>query len=467
MKNTYIFLSLSVLLFFSGFESASAAPVDTTVAKQAAVAFCQRNRYFSADPQLVYTHTMDGQQNGLPTLYVYNLDNGFVIISADDAAEPVVGYSDEGRFNPDQIPCNMRSFLNGYAREIGVLREHDAPSKWQYAFVSQPKDTLTGVIVGPLLTTRWSQDTLYNDMCPADTAGPNGHTYTGCVATAMAQVIRYWEYPTVGNGEYGYEHNYEGVLEGCGNYGYLYANFGNTTYDYAHMPDVLDESSTAEEVAAVATLMFHCGVSVNMMYGVQGSGAIGIMSAKALRNYFRYPSNVKAVARDNYTYQEWHELINHELDEQAPVFYGGNDADEGGHAFVCDGYSDDNYYHINWGWEGRCNGYYKLELLNPSIYYFTYGQHITINVRAVPVSVTDHPEPSLDIYPNPVQDQLTIQHSAAMNNIQIFDVYGKLLQSEEVDGSSISLNVSGLASGTYLIRITDDQNVMVRKFIKR
>ena len=464
MKNIFIFLSLSALLSFSELY---AVPVDTTVAKQAAVAFCQRHSSFPADPQLAYIHTAVEQGEGAPALYVFNLDNGFVIISADDAAEPVLGYSDEGRFNPDQMTENMRSFLNGYARQIRVLREHNAPSKWQDAFVGQPKDTVTGVVVGPLLTTRWAQDSLYNDMCPADPAGPNGHVYTGCVATAMAQVIRYWEYPTVGNGEYGYEHNYQGLMDGCGNYGYLYANFGNTTYDYAHMPDVLDENSTAEEVAAVATLMFHCGVSVNMMYGVYGSSAIGIMAAKALRNYFRYPSNVKSVMRDNYTDQAWHDMINHELDELAPVIYGGNDDNAGGHAFVCDGYSDDDFYHINWGWEGRHNGYYKLELLDPAIYSFTTAQHIIINVRAVPVNVVDNPKPCLYIYPNPAQDQLTIQHSTAMNRVQIFDIYGNLLQSEELDGTSTSLNVSGLASGTYIVRITDDQNVVVRKFIKK
>ena len=454
------------MLLFSGLMPVCAAPVDTTVAKQAAVVFCQRHRNLSENPQLTYTQTIQIQGEEVPAFYVFSLDNGFVIISADDAAEPVLGYSDKGRFDSNQMPGNLKYFLNGYAREIGVLKEYDAPSKWENAFDGQPKDTLTGVIVGPLLTTRWSQDTLYNDMCPVDSAGPNGHVYTGCVATAMAQVIRYWEYPTVGEGEYGYEHNYEGVMDGCGNYGYIYANFGNTTYDYAHMPDVLDENSTAEEVAAVATLMFHCGVSVNMMYGVEGSAAIGIMSAKALRTYFRYPSNVKALSRDNYTFQEWKEMVNHELDEQAPVLYGGSD-EAGGHAFVCDGYSDDEYYHINWGWEGRCNGYYRLSLLNPSIYYFTSGQHMIVNVRPVPVNVVDNPKPCLDIYPNPVQDQLTIQHSTAMNRVQIFDIYGKLLQSEELDGTSTSLNVSGLASGTYIVRITDDQNVVVRKFIKK
>lgn len=465
MKKIYILLSLSALLLFPSIKSIYAAPVDTTVAKQAAIAFCQRQRN-SSDPQLVYTHILGEQGNETPAFYVFDLNNGFVIISANDVADPVLGYSDESRFNPEQIPDNMRSFLNGYAREIKVLEEHNAPSKWQNAFVSQPKDTLTGVIVGPLLTTKWSQDTLYNDMCPADTAGPNGHAVTGCVATAMAQVIRYWEHPTVGQGEYGYDDNYEGAMDGMGNYGYLYANFGNTTYDYAHMPDLLDETSSAEEIEAVATLIYHCGVSVNMMYGTQGSAAIGFMVAKALRNYFRYSSDVKTILRNDYTYHQWHELVNHELDEHAPVLYSGSGA-AGGHAFVCDGYSDDNYYHINWGWEGRYDGYFKLELLNPADYSFASGQDITINVRPVPVNVPDNQKTSLQVYPNPAEDQIKIQHSSMMNKVQIFDVFGKLLQSTDLDDTSASLNVSGLASGTYILRIFDDQNVSVRKFIKR
>ena len=464
MKKFYI-LCLSALFLFPALESSYASPIDTVVAKQAAIAFCQRQRILS-NPQLVYTHSCDEQGTETPAFYVFNFNKGFVIISGSDVAYPVLGYSSESQFDPGQIPDNMRAFLNEYAREIRVLEENNAPSKWQNAFVSQPKDTLTGVIVGPLLTTKWSQDTLYNDMCPADPSGPNGHAVTGCVATAMAQVIRYWAYPTIGQGEYGYEDNYEGAMEGMGNYGYLYVNFGNTTYDYAHMPDILDETSTAEEVEAVATLIYHCGVSVNMMYGTQGSSAIGFMVAKALRNYFRYPSNVKTISRDNYTDQHWHILVKHELDEHAPVLYGGS-GEAGGHSFICDGYSDDNFYHINWGWEGRNDGYFKLELLNPAEYSFASGQNITINVRAVPVNVPDYLNSSLRIYPNPAADQIRIQNSSAMSKTQIFDVFGKLLQSTNLNDTSISLNVSNLAPGTYILHIFDGQNVSMRKFVKR
>lgn len=464
MKNKLFFsLFLSVCICL-GMEVVIAAPVDTATAKQAAVAFCQRHRTASVNPQLAYTQFIN-TGDATPAFYVFNLNKGFVIISADDSTDPILAYSDESVFDSTFMPSNMQSLLKDYVREIAVLKEHNAPSKWENAFDTHPKDTVTGIIVGPLLTSVWGQDTFYNEMCPVDVEGPNGHAVTGCVATAMAQVIRYWAYPTRGIGEIGYDHDYEDV-QGSANYGYLYADFGNTFYDYANMPDKLDENSTQEEVTAVATLMYHCGISVRMMYGPNGSGAIGIMCPKALRENFGYPSDVHIEQRDNYSTSEWHEMIRHELDDDAPVMYSAN-CEEGGHEFICDGYSDDDYYHINWGWNGRFDGYYKLDLLNPRDYLFSSFHSIILNVRGTSTDVTTRGNDLIQVYPNPTENIITVQHGTNVRRIQVFDLCGKLIQTVETNGEKSLISLTSVAPGTYFLRLFDEQNVSVKKIIKR
>lgn len=462
----------SILLFmlsYCCFLVMEASPVDVGRARNAALAF-YTNRYpqckgMELQADLVFTQTADINDAAVAVCYVFNMSKGFVVVSADDRVEPVLGYSDRGSFSVQHLPSNVRYFMNRYAAEIKTLIQEDIllPSRWEEKSYTQGKQDT--VIVGQLLTTQWSQGDFYNDMCPADTAGPNGHTVTGCVATAMAQIIRYFQYPTVGEGEHGYDCNF--IVMGGDNYGYLYANFGATTYDYANMPDSLTENSTPEQVAAVATLMYHCGVSVNMMYGPDGSGAIGLNAVNALKNYFRYSEDVNLALKYRYSWPEWKALIKGELNSLAPVLYSGVD-DEGGHAFVCDGYTSDDYFHINWGWAGKCDGYYKLHLLNPEEYNFSSNEDIIYNIRTKEsVGVEELGSFDVTIYPNPAKDNVTIvSKQNPITAVLLFDICGNLLEAIPANDNTVKVNISQLAAGTYLLRIYDKSGMSVRKLMK-
>ena len=201
-------------------------------------------------------------------------------------------------------------------------------------------------------------------MCPS---GPGGQTLTGCVATAMGQVMKYWNWPDTGVGEHSYIEN---------EYGLLSANFGATTYDWEHMPNSLTSSSNSTEVEAVATLLYHCGVAVNMDYGTYAQGGSGALheaagnltvpcAENALRNYFKYSPALWNIVRFDFTDDEWATLLKNEIDHLRPILYTGNDPSTYvGHEFICDGYDTTGFFHFNWGWSGDANGFFSLGNLN-------------------------------------------------------------------------------------------------------
>ena len=372
-----------------------AAPVDTSVARVVAENFfgseAQRQSAVVAPSvtQLVYTATVpSGRAGGAANaFYVFNVGPGFVMVAADDRVLPVLAYAQDETFVVEGMPENIRFFLDEYVREIAQILSDTAlsaplVSQWREALTASGGMSRNATAVAPLLTTRWNQNNYYNRMCPADTAGPGGHTYAGCVATAMGQILRYWQYPTSGIGTHSYSCNHSG--QGYGDYGTLSADFANTTYQYNMMPNQLTANTGAAQVQAVAELLYHCGVSVEMMYGPGGSGAYSTDVPNALQTYFGYPFCMR-VARSSYTDVAWTNLIKTELDRLRPVYYNGQGS-SGGHAFVCDGYNSSDYFHFNWGWSGYNNGYYLLSNLNPSSYEFNSQQAAIIGVR-VPQSV--------------------------------------------------------------------------------
>lgn len=310
---------------------------------------------------------------GIEELYVFaNPQGGFVIVSADDRALPILGYSASSVFAMP-VPDNVLDWLEGYAWEIAQLRQHEvAPSEQVRAEwvrylsdgIGAPEPLTT---VAPLLSTTWSQGTYYNDLCPADAASGQ-HTATGCVATAMAQVMKYWNYPVQGLGSRSYTHP---------TYGTQSANFGATTYDWAHMPNVLNASSTAQQVQAVATLMYHVGVSIVTNYGLSSAGgsAADVVSRggitypcveNALRQYFDYSPLLFGARLSGMGDDRWRAMLRTELDSARPVVYSGFDL-SGGHCFVCDGYDAQDRFHFNWGWGGMSDGYFAIGSLNPSV----------------------------------------------------------------------------------------------------
>ena len=282
--------------------------------------------------------------------YVFNngKDNGFIIVSGDDKAAPVLGYCDEGSFDVNDIPDGMRYWLECYAEQMQYLRSH--PQSGGVA----PRSELTSS-VKPLLTTLWNQNEPYYNFCPSYS---NGHAVTGCVATATAQIMNYYQWPVQGTGSHSYTCN----VNGEGNQT-LSANF-NTTYDWDNMLDDYSNGYSTAQGNAVATLMYHIGVASEMNYGSSsGTGTYDMM--EALRTYFGYNKGMKLHKRGNTPIAQWDSLLMNELDNSHPVIYSGFTPAGGGHAFVLDGYNADGYYHINWGWGGTSNGYFLITALNP------------------------------------------------------------------------------------------------------
>ncbi len=299
------------------------------------------------DLQLSTAYTARSVENE-NVLYVFNRgeNEGFIIVSGDDAVEqPVLGYSDCGSFDYEMMPDGLQWWIGEYANEIALSRRFAASD------VSEIRQSLFNKNVGPLVEARWSQDAPYNNMCP-EYSGTT-RSATGCVATAMAQIMYHHKYPTNGVGSKNVQNG--ATIETI--------DFANTTYEWDVMTPLYSSLSTEAECNAVATLMYHVGRSVDMMYGA-ASGAVSAEAAPALARYFNYDKSIVHRDRNYYTIDEWERFIIDDIDNGRPIMYHGQ-SNDGGHAFVLDGYNSDGYVHINWGWNGMSNGYFLLHALTP------------------------------------------------------------------------------------------------------
>jgi len=305
-----------------------------------------------------------------PLLYIFNESKGgFIIISADKRSFPLLGWSESGHSEPgfSKMPPALKEMIYNWADQITFIRKNDLPpppattEMWkriesgEFAGLSGSKDVV------PLLLTKWNQGCGYNSLCPVDASGSCGHAYTGCVATAMAQVIRYNEHPVTGVGSKCYT---------SGLYGELCADFSDGIYDYAAM-------SNTSGNTPVAKLMYHCGVSVSMNYGPSSSGAYSGAVATAMRTYFDY-TNGLILSKGGYPEENWANLLKKELECNRPLYYSGYGTS--GHAFVLDGYEATNHFHVNWGWGGSYNGYFYLTSLHPGSMDFTSGQQAIVGM---------------------------------------------------------------------------------------
>ena len=352
--------------------AANAQSVSKDVAAAKATSFLQ----LKSDSQLQLL------KSPYDTLYLFSIDGGgFVIVSADNHVQPILGYSLQSNLNVENLPTNLAAWLDSYDKQIrAAMEDASQPIHSGWSDQGMPKSGVEGYdsIVGPLLTTTWDQSPFYNDFCPLD---GGTRTLTGCVATAMAQVMKYWNWPETGVGQ----HSYNAYT-----YGTLSADFGATTYDWANMPTSLTSSSSTAQVSAVATLMYHCGVAVEMVYAIDGSGIHdNIMynhgldfpcPENALRTYFKYSPAIYGVRHADLTDEEWSALIKNEIDHRRPVLFSGSGINLG-HEFVCDGYDTNGYFHFNWGWSGLADGYFTLTRLNPSGYDFTRSQCAIIGIE--------------------------------------------------------------------------------------
>ena len=362
------------------------------------------------------------QNNQTDIFYVFNLsDDGFVIVAAVDNVIPILGYNFNHNFRFEHRAPQFDAMIENFVAQIEYAIENNLSAsekiqqRWQTYLDPnfQPERNLRNV--SPLLATNWNQDNPWNYGCPSDNQGPGGHVYAGCVAVSMAQVMKYWEYPETGQGSHSYN---------CPPYGNLSADFGNATYQWNNMPNNSGNSS------ATQTLLYHCGVAVEMQYSAEGSGAwIGGAAPSAihaLETYFGYSTDAIFLEKDYYSETHWESMLRDELDNGRPLVYRGC-------AFNLDGYQGTDYFHLNWGWSGWEDGYYYISNLNPGGMDFSFMQGGIFNLYA-PVVV------------NP-----TI--SVSISQI------ATTLETEQIDTGSFSISNTGDTGSTLTYSISESPSV--------
>ncbi len=292
----------------------------------------------------IYTETKDGYN--LYYIFDVNQNDGFVIVAADDVVKPIIGYSFERNYNLDNISPEHAFYMGKFKKQISdaiannVRPSEEVISEWQkYEFATKSINEIQSV--QPLIITTWGQSYPYNEMCPVE---GGQHCVVGCVAISFSQLMKYWNYPAQGTGT----HSYYDLGSGTQS-----ANYGNTEYHFENMP--YDASG---ENDYLARLLYHCGVAVNMDYGVDGSGSQTTRIVTGLENYFKYSTDAEYVSMGDYTAAAWLALLKSQIDNGWPMSYDGFSS-EGGHAWNCDGYQGDEF-HMNWGWDGYQNGFYAV-----------------------------------------------------------------------------------------------------------
>ena len=297
--------------------------------------------------------------------YIFNkgTHEGFAVIAGDDRLYEVLAYSTEGHFDEKAIPDHIKSWFSCYDKQIEEF--------YRTANASTGTQTYTSGLRGadkidPLLERekiRWGQTYPYNSECPI-VPRETKQAVTGCVATALSQIMRFHKWPTRGMGEVTYQaRGIDGQYTGA----YYKVTFDHD-YDWANMPGCFEGNvkPTEIEAKAIGTLLKDVGMAIKMSYSSYSSGAFNWDVLPALRNNLRYNKEVRLVSRSGYTAQDWANLILDELKKECPVFYTGRGVDGSGHAFLCDGYNGEGFFHFNWGWDGLANGFYRLEALNPT-----------------------------------------------------------------------------------------------------
>ena len=364
--------------------SLMAGPVDQQKAQKVGTKFLSTTELSQKNANIALncvSVAVDLQRGGTDS-YVFNVTDGegFVIVAGDDRVRPILAYSTTGKYNPNDVADGFRYTLDGFRNEIQYVREHnlsatpDIVAEWNSVTTTGNlnRSHRAQAVVGPLCQTLWNQNYPWNNQCPEttpDTLGNGGYVFAGCAATAMGQVMKFWDWPAVGNGSHTY--NPEGYPQQT-------ANFGETEYHFELMPLALDSTSSEEEVYYAAQLLHHLGIALDMQYSGLGSGATVLSVYTAFQSYFRYNSDFVEVNPGDlipgygYTNEEWAQMLKDGgLDEHLPILYSANDdSGAGGHAFVCDGYDENDYFHFNWGWSGRDDAWCAIGALNTTRYNF-------------------------------------------------------------------------------------------------
>ncbi len=427
---------------------------------------------------LVYT--IQNAELDVPAIYFYNTPlGGFVMVAGVDSFDPIIGYSDEAQFNPTNISPAMLSFLNGYVQPIVAMQNSKAVAapqiqeQWDQLLEERLPYFGSAKAIDRLTTSKWDQGWPYNAMAP--TWGGEDCP-TGCVATAMAQIMYYWGYPKKGYGNKSYvpsSHMAMGSLE---------ANFGQTIYRYDLMGDDMKSENDQEKIDAVALLNYHCGVAVSMDYDPAGSGAVTRQYLKfAMENYFKYKRGVTMIDRSVRPFRNdgttpnasdtlWCDTLRNEIANDRPVFYTGADLSSTGadarHAFILDGYNSMNkLFRFNWGWGYMdnscwCNVYTSAL---PAAGYNFHAEHTAFIFMQPPddslnVSITEVEAPSmLPAYPNPATSEVHLPYQMNQNaaELAIYNMEGRLVEKRTVYGASNEavIDVTNYPQGVYVYRL--------------
>ena len=359
-----ILLSISLLVFaFNSF----AKDINASYAAQVAKHFCLQNN-LSTNNHLLYEADRQDAQGLHPVYYVFSAgDHGFVLISGDDLVQPVLAYSNTSTYDVAKLNPSTNKWFDGYKKQIEYVKTNvhvttsAITAMWNQYYNNLPSQNSSRStnVVNPLCQTQWNQAPNENQGCPYDNA-QSAYCITGCPATAMAQIMRFWSFPTQGTGNHSYAEQHFGTLS---------ADFGAATYNWGGMPYTLSSPNSE-----VGKLMFHCGVAVEMSYSTNLSAGYVISSRSpgqacceyAYKTYFGYdPASLSGVERDNFTEQQWVAKLKTDLDAGQPIQYAGF-GNGGGHTWVCDGYDANDFFHMNWGWGGNSDGFFSINNLDPA-----------------------------------------------------------------------------------------------------
>jgi len=491
LKSVKIASAFLVMLMIS--VATIAKPISEITAKQAALSFLSGEIFYTPAQPLSLVNASGSLPND--GYYIFSNDNCFVIISADDASNPILAYSTESGFKTNKTSPEVSYMLGNYSKQVKYIVSNqiaattEISNKWTALLNNAaPAENKNAPYVRNLIKTTWDQAPFYNDMCPFDNSY-NQRTVTGCVATAMAQVLKYWNYPTSGLGSNSYND---------ASYGMLSASFDTTKYAWSAMPTNLITSNTA-----VATLMYDCGVAVDMNYGVAavgGSSAYVVPNGgnrnttekcaeNAFVNYFGYDATtIKGLTRSSFADSTWINMLETELSNGRPVIYSGFDSANEGHCFVFDGYTTQNahypnYFHVNWGWSGAFNGYFEISSLNPgtggigagSIGAFNFGQQAIMGIQPPAgalsgIQTITNTAGSIKVYPNPANDHITADLTGingTAQQINLINIQGKIVNSiiPGNNENNITINTSNIQNGIYVLQILSDKGMVNSKVV--
>ncbi len=350
------------IVLLSAVVSAQAQQISAAKAAKVATTFFRNEVEEAAAPlEVRYAKTA---ADGHPAYFVLQSANaeGFVVVAGSEAIAPVLGYCDEGSFDPKNVPPAMAWLLSTYEKQAVDIRKNIAPAnpeakhQWMALESGRMMAQERAAAVAPLTTTVWGQGDPYNRQCPMGTNG--ARALTGCVATAMAQIVKYWDFARTTAPRWV---QYTDSNGGAGDL--TTGTFGAWVgggYNWGQLPNDVTGGSSAVQIGEVARLMYHCGVGASMDYGVDASGSNISRAESGLRDIFGYNTTIRS--RSDFNDTDWLNFLKGQLNSGFPLYYRGIDSDDGGHAWVLDGYNAAGLFHMNWGWDGGSNGYFSLPM---------------------------------------------------------------------------------------------------------